>query len=64
MRRPFVIWNNLKCEHGQGSWAVINDIVFVRTCNGQKATQVGGSNPQFLAYLMIRELAHECRECA
>ena len=54
MRRPFVIWRTLKCEHGQGSWAIIDGMVFVRTCNGHKATQIGGSNPEGLARMLIR----------
>jgi Terminase RNaseH-like domain len=61
MRRPFVIWRTLKCEHGQGSWAIIDGMVFVRTCNGHKATQIGGSNPEGLARMLIRELSGECR---
>jgi len=57
VRRPFVIWSNLKCEHGNGSWVVIDGIVFVKTCYGSKATQLGGSNPEGLARILIRELA-------
>jgi hypothetical protein len=43
-------------------WAVIDGIVFVRTCNGYKATQLGGSLPETIARLLIRELAGECRD--
>ena len=64
VRRPFVIWSNLKCEHGNGSWAVIDGIVFVKPCNGSKATQLSGSNPEGLARILIRELAGDClRDC-
>ena len=56
MRRPFVIWNNLKCEYGNGSWALIDGTVFVKTCNGSKATQLGGHPPEGIARLLIREL--------
>ena len=62
MRRPFVIWNNLKCEYGNASWAVVDDsIVTVRTAHGSKSAQVGGSNPEFIAFLLLRELASEQR---
>ena len=53
-----------KSEWGTGSWAVIDGMVFVRTAHGQKATQVGGSPPETIARLLIRELAGECRDCA
>jgi hypothetical protein len=55
--RRFVVWTTSKSEYGSGSWAVIDGIVFVRTCNGHKATQLGGSNPEGLARILIRELA-------
>ena len=40
MRRPFVIWQTTKSEFGTGSYAVIDGILFVSTCNGSKATQL------------------------
>jgi hypothetical protein len=46
--RKFVTWSNLKCEYGNGSWALIDGIVFVKTCNGSKATQLGGHSPRAL----------------
>jgi hypothetical protein len=62
MRRS-VVWNTTKSEYGTG-YAVIDNILFVRTCNGHKATQLGRSNPERLARMLIRELAGECRDCA
>jgi hypothetical protein len=41
--RKFTTWHNLRCE-------------FVRTCNGSKATQLGGHSPEGIARLLIREL--------
>jgi hypothetical protein len=55
--RKFVTWSNLKCEYGNGSWALIDGIVFVKTCNGSKATQLGGSTPEGIARILIYELA-------
>jgi hypothetical protein len=54
--RKFITWHTTKSEYGTGSWAVIDDIVFVRTCDGQKATQLGGHSPEGIARLLIREL--------
>jgi hypothetical protein len=59
--RKFVVWRTSQSEWGTGSWAIIDGMVFVRTCNGQKATQIGGSNPEGLARILIRELAGECQ---
>ena len=61
--RRFVVWTTSKSEYGTGSWAIIDGTVFVRTAHGQKATQIGGSNPEGLARILIRELAGECRDC-
>jgi hypothetical protein len=54
--RKFTVWRTSKSEWGTGSWAIIDGMVFVRTCNGHKATQIGGSNPEVLARILIREL--------
>jgi hypothetical protein len=62
MTRKFVIWRTSKTEYGQGSWAIIDSMVFVRTAHGQKATQIGGSNPEFLARILIRELSSVCQD--
>jgi hypothetical protein len=56
MRRD-VVWTTTISEYGQGSWAIIDGMVFVRTCNGHRAAQLGGSNPEGLARILIRELA-------
>jgi hypothetical protein len=40
--RKFITWHNLKCEYGNASWSVIDGIVFVRTCDGQKAGPFAG----------------------
>jgi hypothetical protein len=63
MSKP-IVWHTHKSEWGTGSWAVIDGMVFVRTAHGTKATQLGGSPPETIAKLLIRELAGECRDCA
>ena len=34
--RQFIVWHNSKSEYGTGSWAVIDGILFVRTCDGRR----------------------------
>jgi hypothetical protein len=43
--RRFINWHSIHNEHGSGSWMVLDDILTVRTCNGTKSTQLGGSTP-------------------
>ena|ERR1700716_2162957 len=56
-------WKTLEIEiNGRtvtGSYACEGPILNVRTGNGQKATQLGGSTPESLARIMLRELAKE-----
>jgi hypothetical protein len=56
-------WKTLEIEiNGRtvtGSYACEGPILNVRTGNGQKATQLGGSTPEGLARIMLRELAEE-----
>jgi hypothetical protein len=42
-----------------GWWWVEDNMVEVWSRHGRKITQVGGSPPEALAKLMLRELAHE-----
>lgn len=57
--RPFVTWHSLHCEYGNGSWAVIDGLLTVRTANGSKTTQLGGMSPESLAQILMWELAAE-----
>ncbi|MGB8670473.1 MAG: hypothetical protein WCD29_11960, partial [Pseudolabrys sp.] len=58
--REFVVWSTLKNEYGQCSWAVTRDgTLYVRTHLGSKCTQIGGSSPEFLASLIMREINFE-----
>src|SRR5260370_38581483 len=42
-----------------GVWWLRDGMVFVRSEHGMKPTQIGGSSPESLAMLMLRELADE-----
>ena len=41
--RKFIVWRQIRSEYGQGVWALIDDVVMLKTAFGQKATQRGGS---------------------
>jgi hypothetical protein len=61
--RKFVTWHSMKNEFGQCSWALSDvdtyPVLTVRTQHGQKSTQLGGSPPDFLARVLMRELFYE-----
>jgi hypothetical protein len=60
MTRKFVIWNTMKNEFGNGSWAIVEGtMVTVRTATGTKSAQIGGMPPDFLARVLMRELFYE-----
>ena len=63
-RRSFVTWTYLTCEYGNGSWAVIDGLLTVRTPNGSKTTQLGGSSPESLARILMWELEIESQDAA
>ncbi len=57
--RNFVVWNSITTHYGSGSWALIDNMVTVRTAYGTKSTQHGGMDPETLARKLMRELAVE-----
>ena len=58
--REWVIWHTLKNEYGQCSWCVTRDgTLYVNTHLGSKCTQLGGSPPDFLASILMREINSE-----
>ena len=59
--RAFVVWHSLQCEYGNGSWAVIDGLLTVRTANGSKTTQLGNLSPESLARILMWELATDQR---
>ena len=61
MSRSFVVWRNTRSEYGDGSWALIDDVVMLKTAFGQKATQRGGSPPETIARILLYELSGEQR---
>jgi hypothetical protein len=64
-RRGWTIWRTLKIRIdgrsvvGSYSHSRWDQLLEVRTANGSKITQLGGSSPQVLAKLLLRELADE-----
>jgi len=59
LMRKFVTWHNLKNEAGNGSWAIFDGMVTVRTPDGTKSAQIGGMPPEYLARVLMRELFYE-----
>jgi hypothetical protein len=58
--REFVVWRTLATDHGQCSWTVTRDgTLYVNTRLGSKCTQIGGSSPEYLAGLILREINFE-----
>jgi hypothetical protein len=61
------IWNKLtityKDRDGErtviGSWSAKDGMVTVKTPHGEKIAQIGGSTPDVLARMMLRQLATE-----
>ena len=51
-----IVWHSLRNEWGNGSFAVINGLLHVKAHNGTKITQLGGSSPEGLARILMREL--------
>ena len=47
--RKFIVWSQIRSEYGQGVWALVDDVVILKTAFGQKATQRGGHNGRKLA---------------
>jgi len=59
------VWQQVKAEFSgrplSGSYVVENGVVKVKTLHGEKATQIGSFNPQWLARRLLQELAEEGR---
>jgi hypothetical protein len=58
--RP-AMWRTVETPHGNASWAVIDDMLYVRSVLGNKATPIGNSHPETLARLLMVELAQEAK---
>ena len=58
MTREYITWHSLRCEHGNCSWGVTHDgMLMVRTHLGTKCTQLGGSSPDMLARVLMKEIS-------
>jgi len=57
MTRKFIIWNNLKSEVGNCSWAVFDGQLVVKTHLGSKSMKFNGDHsPESLARIMTWEI--------
>ena len=58
--REFVVWRTFATDYGQCSWTVTRDgTLYANTRLGSKCTQIGGSSPEYLAGLILREINFE-----
>ena len=59
------VWQQITAEFSghplSGSYAIEDGMVKVKTPHGQKATQIGSFNPEWLARRLLQELAEERR---
>jgi hypothetical protein len=62
--RRFINWRSIHNEFGDASWAVLDDTLTVRTCNGVMSAQLNGSAPAALARILMQELSHSRPEDA
>jgi hypothetical protein len=57
------VWNQITTEfYGRrvyGSYVIESETLTVKTPRGEKATRLGGSNPDWLAARLLRELTAE-----
>jgi hypothetical protein len=56
MTRQFVVWNSLKCDHGQCRWAIIDGLLTVHTQHGSKTITCNGGSPESPARVLIWEI--------
>lgn len=60
------VWNQITTEfYGRrvyGSYVIESETLTVKTPRGEKATRLGGSNPDWLAARLLRELAAEGKQ--
>jgi hypothetical protein len=55
--RQFIVWNTLKSEHGNCSWAVLDGMLVVKTHLGTKSMKFDGDHsPEGLARVMTWEI--------
>jgi hypothetical protein len=57
--RSFILWNDLKCEYGNGSWALIDGTVTLRTAHGKRSAPVDSLSPEALARMLMVEMAQD-----
>ena len=59
------VWQQITAEFSghplSGSYAIEDGMVKVKTPHGQKATQIGSFNPEWVARRLLQELAEEGR---
>jgi hypothetical protein len=61
--QPLTVWQQITAEFSghplSGSYAIEGGVVKVKTRHGEKATQIGALNPEWVARRLLQELAAE-----
>ena len=55
-QRELVVWNSLKCDHGQCVWSLYDGTLTVRTQHGKKSVRCDGDSPECIARVLIWEI--------
>ena len=59
------VWQQITAEFSghplSGSYAIEDGMVKVKTAHGEKTTQIGSFNPEWVARRLLQELAEEGR---
>jgi len=48
IRGGLIVWNSLRSDHGDASWAIVDGMRTVRTCHGSKSMKFDGGSPEGL----------------
>jgi hypothetical protein len=56
MTRQFIVWNSLRSDHGDASWAIVDGMLTVRTCHGSKSMKFDGGSPEGLVKVLTWEI--------
>jgi hypothetical protein len=62
-RRQFVTWSTLDTPYGTGSWAMIDNLLHVRSALGTEVADLGSLTPQSLTRLLMWQLSNEGECC-
>lgn len=63
-KQPVIVWDRTRTNMVSGFYAVENGVLTVASTLGVKSSILGGSSPEALAQIMLRELADDADHAA